>query len=344
MSHPAGTITEDTLGLTNGQLMPPLQDQFKDALKNIEPDEDATNAITAHEEVRAALDASDDLREAGLDTVLIGSYARHVSIYRMRDVDVLCRLPDYEGDDPDALLDLVEEVLCEAFGDDRVERQDRSVKVDFPDFDLTVDAVPARPCGDHWEIPDGEGGWQETNPLELEELTHKMNADNDEHYVPTVKLVRQTRRAQLGDSQPGGLYLEIATYHAFSEGIDAHGRAGYFVGGLEGVVAQLEAAVDDGLDDPTLDGEKIGTRATSVELQAAADRFKKVAEDARDALDSDDPCWAAKTFRDILGKNSDDEWVFPMPSYCNEDGTKKSAVGKVAAGSSQISGGDGRYA
>ena len=329
---------------TNGKPMPPLPDQFKDALSTIEPEDDVENAPEAHKEVRDALERSQELREAGIDTVLIGSYARHVSIYRIRDVDVLCRLPEYSGDDAEALLDLVEKVLRDKFGDERVERQDRSVKVEFPDYDLAVDAVPARPCGGQWEIPDGEGGWQETNPLKLGALTTDMNANNDERYVPTVKLVRQARRGLLGDEQPGGLYLEIATYHAFDAGIDADGTASYFVSALEGVAGQLDATVSAGLPDPTLEGEIIRTRATTEQLQTAADRFAKAAKDARTALESDDACAAARTFRDILGQNTDGDWVFPMPSYCNEDGTKKSEARELAAGSRTIKGGDSRYA
>ena len=325
--------------------MPRLPDQFTDAKKNVEPRaQDVDNASRAHEKVRAALEASDDLRDAGIDTVLIGSYARHVSIHRMRDVDVLSKLPDLDGDDPDALLDTFEEVLFDEFGKERVERQDRSIKVDFPDYDLAVDAVPARSCHDHWEIPDGSGGWQETNPLKLASLTSDMNADHDEYYVPTVKLIRQVRRAQLGDTQPGGLYLEVATYHAFDAGFDADGTAEYFTAALEGVADVLDAAAGNGLDDPTLPGHKIATRASDEELRDAAGLFAGLASDASEALDSDDACPAAKTFRDMLGKNSDCTWVFPMPSYCNDDGTSKSLGKGLAAGSSRIRGGDSRYA
>ncbi len=190
--------------------MPALPAQFTDAKSNIEPKPaDVANAIRAHEQVRDALETSDELKAMGVDTVLIGSYARHVSIHRMKDVDVFSKLPDADDVDPGELLDLVAAVLADVFDADDVERQDRSIKVDFPDYDLSVDAVPARPCGNHWEIPDREGGWEETDPLKLAELTSQMNAANDEQYVPTVKLIRQARRANLDDTPPGGLYLEM---------------------------------------------------------------------------------------------------------------------------------------
>ena len=317
--------------------MPALAEQFRDAKSRVEPKEvDTKNAIDAHLGLREAVENCEELKDMGIDTVLIGSYARHVSIHRMRDVDVLSKLPDADEREPGALLDTFEACLVATFGSGRVGRQTRSLKVEFPDYDLGVDAVPARPHGKHWEIPDRSGGWEETNPLRLAALTSAMNERYDEHYVPTVKLVRQTRRAQLGESQPGGLYLEVATYHAFAAGIEAEDSAEYYCAALEGIASQLKLAITGGLPDPTLPGRVIVTRATTAQLQRAADVFAQIAKDTRAALDSDEPCPAALTFRNALGRNSDDEWVFPMPSYCNDDGTPRSSTKGIAAGSSTV--------
>lgn len=317
--------------------MPALPSQFRDARKNVEPKSvDVEHAIEAHEDVREVLEKCGDLVDMGIDTVLIGSYDRHVSIHRMKDVDVLSKLPNAGDIDPVDLLDTTEEALIDEYGEDRVERQARSIKVDFPDFELSVDAVPARPCDDHWEIPDAEGGWEETDPPKLAELSSAMNTDSAEEYVPTVKLIRQTRRANLGDDPPGGLYVEIATYHAFTNGVEADSDGGYFVEALKGIAEQLSSAAQDGLPDPTLDGRIISTRATDEQLESAATVFEDLAARAEDAFESDDPCAAAKTFRDILGRDSDEEWVFPMPSYCNDDGTRRSQGVTAVAGSKKI--------
>lgn len=317
--------------------MPALPSQFRDARKNVEPKgDDVDHAIEAHEDVREVLEKCGELVEMGIDTVLIGSYDRHVSIHRMKDVDVLSKLPDAGEVDPVDLLDITEKALIDEYGEDRVERQARSIKVDFPDFELSVDAVPARPCDDHWEIPDADGGWEETDPPKLAELSSAMNTDNGEEYVPTVKLIRQTRRAHVGENPPGGLYVEIATYHAFNNGIEAGSDGGYLVEALKGVAEQLSSAAQDGLPDPTLDGRFISTRATDEQLESAATVFQDLATKAEDALESEDPCAAAKTFRDILGRDSDDEWVFPMPSYCNDDGTRRSQGVTAVAGSRSI--------
>ena len=146
--------------------MTTLPSYFLDALRKIEPDEDAENARDAHAEVRKVLKESDELKKLGIDPILIGSYARSVSIKRVKDVDLFARLDDGDGElQPGATLKLFEEALA-TYGD-RLSPQARSFKVDFPDMGLAVDVVPARPKGDHWEIPkkvnqDDRASWVET--------------------------------------------------------------------------------------------------------------------------------------------------------------------------------------
>lgn len=308
--------------------MPQLTSYFEKACSNVEPeDDDVSNASTAHLEVRAALGADTTLKDWGIDTCLIGSYDRHVSIRRIKDVDVFCRLPDVDiSKSSRQVLDEVTRVLKSEFGA-RVEPQDRSAKIHFPDFDMHVDAVPARPCGDDWEIPDHSErsvNWRRTNPLELASLTAKMNASNAKLYVPVVKLVRQTRRANLG-KRPSGLYFEILTYHAFAGGCSGS-LSERFVGALGGIAGQLEDVVAGGqVEDPSMDDEVISVRVTEQQMSTAATVFRSLASRAATALDSKtDDCKAAAEFRAILGQRTDDdEWVFELPTYCNADGTTK---------------------
>lgn len=71
-----------------------LRQQFKDALRSIEPGDDKINAPEAHQLVRDALEADPKLAAYGVSPVLIGSYKRNVSIKRIKDVDVFVRLPE----------------------------------------------------------------------------------------------------------------------------------------------------------------------------------------------------------------------------------------------------------
>src|SRR2546427_562224 len=69
-----------------------LSEQFRGALTRvgIEP----KGAMAAHAEGGVHLEADPNLRSWGVDTILIGSYARKVSIYPCQDVDVFVKLPD----------------------------------------------------------------------------------------------------------------------------------------------------------------------------------------------------------------------------------------------------------
>ena len=321
-----------------------LKQQFKDALSSIEPGADKANAPEAHLLVREALAADAKLADYGVDPVLIGSYKRNVSIKRVKDVDVLVRLPDLPNDVTSKdILDRFFKVLHAEFGTDssgrrRVVRQDRSLKIAFPEYDLDVDAVPARRHWDGatWEIPQkGEDDkWVRTNPEALTSLSSEMNAAHDGYYVPTVKLLRQTRRALLRrGAKPGGFFVEVAAFQAFKSGlVSGNDHAEYYVSALEAVASIINDFVlyGTGVTDPTLWGETISIRATDDELDSARLRFADAAVSARAALEEEDEGQSALAFQKLLGKNGDDETVFSMPPGYNEDGTKRATT--ISAG------------
>jgi hypothetical protein len=315
-----------------------LKQQFKEALSSIEPGDDKTNAPEAHRLVRDILEADPKLTEYGVSPVLIGSYKRNVSIRRIKDVDVFVRLTEVPRHITSKdILDRFFKVLHAEFGTDtdghrRTKRQDRSLQVSFPDYDLYVDAVPARPYGDGtWEIPQkGDGNeWVRTNPDRLTALSTTMNATHDEHYVPTVKLLRQTRRALLGKKKPGGFFIELAAYQAFASGrVSGDDQAEYYVSALREVSTIVEnfVAHNIAVADPTLPGHTIRIRATDDELDTARLRFADAAASAKAALDEEHAGKAALAFRKLLGKNGDGDTVFPMPPGFNEDGSKKASA------------------
>ncbi|MFB8125944.1 nucleotidyltransferase [Streptomyces bacillaris] len=339
--------------------MATLASQFRDALSAIEPAEDAEHAQDAHKQVSEALKADEYLRKLGVDPLLIGSYKRHVSIRRVKDVDVFARLTKAGSSlRPGAILDHVTDVLADAFPD-CVERQHRSVKVDFPDYDLSVDVVIARPCGDHWEIPqkiqeDGRASWVETNPSKMTDLTTAANKafllydDDDDSgvYVRVVKLVRQVRRAWV-DDQPGGYYFEVLTYHAF-QNMQPNEKtvAAYLTVVLRWIADTLPDHLEEGPVDPTLPDKTIKTKATTEQIQAAADRMTEAATLAEDALDEEDNCRAAVMWRQLLGTTQNTispEHVFPLPDYCNADGTTKNSR-TLIKGALAVPAGRDRYA
>lgn len=219
---------------------------------------------------------------------------------------------------------------------------------------MTVDTVPARRLGDNWELPnhptDGEDAeWVETNPLRMSELTTETNQayvlNGNGVYVPVVKLIRQARRAWLGD-HPGGFFFEVMTYWAFNvQTLSASSVAEYVTLALEEIATMLPDIAANGLDDATIDGKKISTKATPEDLQVAVTKIGEAAALARDAFEDDDDCSSAMKWREVFGKTSGDEFVFPTPDYCNTDGTHKSSAARlVVPGAATVPAGNGRFA
>lgn len=302
-----------------------LSKQFKDALSIVEPGDDADHARDAHAEVRDVLAADEELADWGLKSLLIGSYAREVSIRRVKDVDVFCQLPYLPADyDSQGLLDAVAAVLAEHYGD-RVSKNDRSVKIDFPDFDMHLDVVPARPADDAWEIPAKDRGWELTDPLKFGTLSSSRNNDFGGNYVPIVKLVRQTRRALLGDAKPVGLFVEVAAYHAFTnlpldDAADAlTSTAAYYTRALDEMAPLIRGHADGSapLTNPALPDQDLRVGATQEEMDAIADAWDEAWKLADQALSSDDDHDAAATYSSLLGVNSDGDQVFSIPAKAN---------------------------
>jgi hypothetical protein len=81
----------------------------------------------------------------------------------------------------------------------------------------------------------------------------------------------------------------------------------------------LETAIrNGGLDDPTLDGEHISTKATSAQLDSALEKLRSAADLASEALAEEDSCASADQWRKLFRQDSVGSWVFPRPEGCEE--------------------------
>lgn len=313
--------------------MEKLHQQFKNALSRIEVrGEKLDRAVRAHSEIRDYLEEDNQLRRWGVDTVLIGSYARRTGIYPGRDVDVFSKLEKLDSDaDPGTVFGTLVDVLKGRYGE-RAQPQDRSVKVSFPldDDEFGVDVVPAVRIKNRWGIPSrdkerwGQPGltdrWVETDPERLGKLTTEMNGrltvDGQGAYVPLVKLVRQTRSHHRGDEKPGGLYFELLTYWAFEAGIHGNSFAEVFTATLGSISKQLADPAP--LIDPVL-GRPYTPKPDQRDRTAAAAIFADLAAKAQTALRASGPCPAAAIWREILGSNQRGP-CFPLPPGCDETG------------------------
>ena len=331
--------------------METLPEQFKDALNRIEiKDDKREHVISAHTEIRSHLETDTLLSSWGVDTVLIGSYARHTAIHPGKDVDVFTKLKKLDTTtSPSSVFEAVRNILVAKYGD-RAEPQARSIKVSFNYVgdDFAVDVVPAVRLAGRWGIPNRDVSlwgdtdlsrrWVETDPERLTELTSEMNAvllvDGQGAYVPTVKLVRQTRQHHLGEDKPGGFYFELLTYWAFENGVRGKSFAEVFTSSLRSLAAQLGAR--DPLYDPVLE-RPFQPEPEIDERASAALVFDTLATKAERALTLP-RCPAAVIWREILGQN-DRGYCFPLPPGCDETGKEIKDITAVAAvGSGEASG------
>lgn len=210
-------------------------------------------------------------------------------------------------------------------------------KVDTPGqaFDFSVDVVPAVRWADVWAIPNSDRQrwqrtaagerWVRTDPEKFTTLTQKMNnkiaIGGQGAYVPTVKAIRQIRRAHLGGAKPGGLYFELLAYDGFLSGsISGESWAEITASALASIATRLETVVTDPLCEPAL-GQPYSPEPDPTDIARAAATFRSLADQAARALKLD-PCPAAAIWRAIFGENSQSNGpVFPLPSGCREDGT-----------------------
>lgn len=329
--------------------MAQLATAFQTAQSNIEPSEDDwDNAPAAHDEVGQILAAHEDLKAWGVNPILIGSYGRRVSIRRVYDVDMFCRLDEYPtGLEPSKILDAVHAALSEEYEEGAIERFDRSITVKVPDADgLYVDVVPARPVGESWEIPTKSGDWVPTNPIEMTRLKESMNEAHDGKYVPCVKLLRQVRRNLMGRTKLGGFTVEMAFYTACDEGqVSGESMAEYFASAMEGVSDVLGRMADGFvLPDPSMPGEVLEFDEES-ELSHAAEVFAAASIEARAAFDLDESeaGRAALKLQKLFGSNDDYENVFPMPAGFDSNGNKRAGLESSLAGSRSTTAGDLRF-
>jgi hypothetical protein len=312
--------------------------QFDKALTRIEPNgTKRARAIAAHGLVRAQLETSDTLCEWGVDTVLIGSYARSTAIYPGNDVDVFTKLTALDTKYSAAVVfEEVCGILTDHYGD-RADPRNRSVKIAFYDDSdkFSVDVVPAVLYGERWAIPDhdrdrwvnSDAAWIETDPEQLSQLTNDMNESVEVSgrgaYVPIVKLMRQARSHHRGDAKPGGLFIELVTYEAFTSGVSGESFAELFAGALAYAGSRLASAAVNPILDPAL-GTPYTPSPPFAETMECATLFSTLAGEANKSLGLP-KCEAAVIWRQILGSN-DRGPVFPIPPGCDESGNVVGAV------------------
>ncbi len=320
--------------------MPNLRNRFDKALTNIEVNgQKRKRAIDAHTEIRELLQQDEQLKEWGVEPLLIGSYGRDTGIYPGKDVDVFLRFTRLDTRaEPRAVFNAVWRVIVRKYGQygqdgGRAQQQARSVKVLFPDRDrisggdFSVDAVPAVRHGNLWAIPtkdqnrwvEGEGRWVTTGAVLFGDLSTELNQSatsprvgDRPAYKPIVKLVRQIRQTHLEDKRPGGLYLEFVTFEAWRSGLVAGSEWDVLLARtFQRIADRFRQAGVNPLRDPSL-GTPVDPPLSAGQVEQAAAIFGKLAAAANRALPMNDTD-AATEWRKILGGNDRANPVLPYP-------------------------------
>ena len=181
-----------------------VSDAFKKFLSRLELTEGEQNdASRRQKDIRSYMDESFDVEH----DFLTGSYRRWTKTKPLKDVDIFCVLGDgereYRDKPPHNLLKAVEDKLAEKYGQDKVNKQRRSVTVRFGvtlDEDegtggkvMSFDVVPAFTKAGHYEIPDTatSSGWTETDPRIHADKAVEANKQYGGKWKAIIRMVKK---------------------------------------------------------------------------------------------------------------------------------------------------------
>ena len=181
-----------------------VSDAFKKFLSRLElTDGEQDDASRRQKDIRGHMDESFAVKH----DFLTGSYRRWTKTKPLKDVDIFCVLGDderhYRDEEPSNLLQVVEDKLAEKYGQDKVNKQRRSITVRFgvtPDEDedtagkvMSFDVVPAFAKAEHYEIPDTatSSGWTETDPRVHADKAVEANKQYGGKWKAIIRMVKK---------------------------------------------------------------------------------------------------------------------------------------------------------
>ena len=291
---------------------------FDALLKKINPSSGRVDvAKRLHGEVRDWLEEH-EYETCSPHSRLIGSYARHTAICDIKDVDVLVFLPESALDrTPESVLRELKGVLQE-YPNATVETspQRRSIRMDFPEEDCTIDIVPAvakdgieKPL----QIPDRrQREWIRSDPLGYGDTLSAANADHGRKLVPEVKLSKAWRDEQMQRRKTKSYLLEVIVYQAVTGGVitlagksTAQNLCDFF----EYIEAKWRSLMDEGSGTPRVRDPQLGTilKWERSHFETFMRRIREAARAARKALDAESNEDAAKEWEKVFG----DLWPTP---------------------------------
>ena len=214
----------------------PLTTHFEQLLQNIQP---PTDRLRAAQElpplVRDYLEDHEYLVTLAPHSRLAGSYAQHMCVGDVKDVDFLVRVSgDPESNEPEAkqlirdlrtaLDGLPEAIGLMGWADIDIETARRSVHVYFKGRDFHLDVVPCV-APDGFEkalyVPDrGFNKWIPSHPIGYIELLDTLNRENGKKVKPLGRLLKHFRNYQMKTRRPKSYWLGALLVHHVTTNLD----------------------------------------------------------------------------------------------------------------------------
>jgi len=266
---------------------------------------ESTDAQKRHTEVRECIK-----KDFGVDRdFLTGSYARHTKTKPLKDIDVFFVLDSNESwrrnEAPVKTLNVFEECLKKSY--DAVEANRRCVTVEFDKVYqteedggkvLSVDAVPAFPINNGYEIPDRIlGEWVKTDPEVHAQQATAKNEELGKNWKPTVKMLKKWN-AEAGKPIKPSFLIEVMAQELLDPPFSTYADEliNFFSSAQEGIL-------DDWADPANLGppvSDQMNTQMRNDAQQKLRDA-EKLADRAMRAEDLGDTSEALSLWRQLFG-------------------------------------------
>ena len=291
---------------------------FDALLKKTNPSSERVDvAKNLHGDVRDWLTAH-EYETCSPHSRLIGSYARHTAICEIKDVDVVVFLPESALDrTPESVLRELKKVLKEYPGSTvETSPQRRSIRMDFPDEECTIDIVPAV-AEDGIEqplrIPDrGQEEWILSDPLGYGETLSAANSHHGKKLVPDIKLSKAWRDQQMQRRKTKSYLLEVIFYRVVTSGavtLVGESTAQNLCDFFEHIEGKWRSLMDQGSGMPRVLDPQLGTvlKWERPNFETFMRRIRDGAKAARRAIDAKSDDDAAEEWKKVFG----DLWPTP---------------------------------
>lgn len=306
---------------------------FDALLKKINPGSERVAVVKdLHSEVREWLEEH-DYETCSPHSRLIGSYPRYTAICDIKDVDVLVFLPVSALDrTPESVLRELKKTL-EEYPNSTVETapQRRSIRMDFPDQDCTIDIVPAvaedgieKPL----RIPDRrQKEWIRSDPLGYGEALSSANADHGGKLVPKIKLVKAWRDEHMQRRKTKSYLLEVIVFRAVTGGdveLAGSSTAQNLCDFFEHIEAKWESLMDQGSGTPRVLDPQLDTvlKWERPHFETFMRRIREAAKAVRKAIDADSQQEAAEEWEKVFGN------LWPTPEEVEEEACRAADEGQ----------------